>query len=109
MVSDNESICPKCGGILKYYDTVARIIRTKYGVKKRVSIRRLRCLTCRSVHREIPEFIFPHKHYESQIIIGVIDGLISCETLGFEDFPCETTMLRWRLISLSLLLHENPQ
>ena len=29
MVSMNASICPKCGGELKHYDSVQRIIRTK--------------------------------------------------------------------------------
>ena len=28
---------------------------------------------------------------------GVLEGLITCETLGFEDYPCEMTMIRWRL------------
>ena len=31
MISDNQSICPKCGGQLKYYDHVQRLVRTKFG------------------------------------------------------------------------------
>ena len=57
MISDNQSICPKCGGQLKYYDNVQRLIRTKFGNKKRVAIRRLRCCKCHAVHRELPDFI----------------------------------------------------
>lgn len=34
MISDNQSICPKCGGQLKYYDHVQRLVRTKFGNKK---------------------------------------------------------------------------
>ena len=34
MISDNQSICPKCGGQLKYYDNVQRLVRTKFGNKK---------------------------------------------------------------------------
>lgn len=26
MISDNQSICPKCGGQLKYYDHVQRLV-----------------------------------------------------------------------------------
>ena len=63
MISDNQSICPKCGGQLKYYDNVQRLIRTKFGNKKRVAIRRLRCCKCHAVHRELPDFIFPYKQY----------------------------------------------
>lgn len=71
MISDNQSICPKCGGQLKYYDHVQRLVRTKFGNKKWVAIRRLRCCKCHAVHRELPDFIFPYKQYEADIIIGV--------------------------------------
>ena len=37
MISDNQSICPKCGGQLKYYDHVQRLVRTKFGNKKWVA------------------------------------------------------------------------
>ena len=63
MISDNQSICPKCGGQLKYYDHVQRLVRTKFGNKKWVAIRRLRCCKCHAVHRELPDFIFPYKQY----------------------------------------------
>lgn len=104
MISNNESACPKCGGHLKYYDSVKRIVRTKYGRKKKVDIRRLRCCQCRAIHRELPDFIFPYKQYEADIIIGVIESLITSDTLGFEDYPCEMTMIRWRLLSPRLFL-----
>lgn len=95
MVSDNELICPKCGGELKYYDSVQRIVRTKGQGTRWIDIRRLRCVVCRTVHREIPKIIFPYKHYEAEVIVGVLEGFITSETLGFEDFPCEMTMTRW--------------
>ena len=76
MISDNQSICPKCGGQLKYYDHVQRLVRTKFGNKKWVAIRRLRCCKCHAVHRELPDFIFPYKQY---ICIGVCPG-VSCST-----------------------------
>lgn len=47
------------------------------------------------LHRELPSSIIPYKEYESEIIIGVIEGLITPETLGYEDYPCEMTMNRW--------------
>lgn len=104
MISSDESICPKCGGSLKYYDSVKRIVRMKYGRKKRVSIRRFRCQKCNSMHREIPDSIFPYKQYEAEIIIGVLEGFITYETLGFEEYPCEMTMIRWRLFPPTLFL-----
>ena len=104
MISSSKSNCPKCGGQLKYYDSVKRIVRTKYGIKNQVSIRRLRCRKCRALHRELPDFLLPFKQYEAEIILGVIEGLITCDTLGFEDYPCEMTMLRWRAFPPKLFL-----
>ena len=75
MISDNQSICPKCGGQLKYYDHVQRLVRTKFGNKKWVAIRRLRCCKCHAVHRELPDFIFPYKQYAAQMS-AIFDGLI---------------------------------
>ena len=95
MITDNEACCPICGGELKYYDSVRRIVRTKRRVTKRVIIRRMRCQSCNTLHRELPGYILPHKQYEADIIVGVVEGIISCETLGFEDYPCEITMIRW--------------
>lgn len=96
MVYKNQLVCPKCGGELIFYDNVSRIVRTKYRKSKWVRIRRLRCSKCSKIHRELPKFIYPYKQYESEIIIGVIEGLITADTLGFEDYPCEMTMMRWR-------------
>lgn len=96
MVSTDVSICPKCGGGLKYYDRVHRIVRTKARKTWKVPLRRLRCMSCNALHRELPKLIFPYKQYEAEVIVGVLEGLITCETLGFEDYPCEMTMIRWR-------------
>lgn len=95
MIEPNDTICPKCKGELKHYDTVKRIVRTKGRRTKYVYIRRAKCIICSSVHREIPNFIFPYKQYESELIIGVLEGYITPDTLGYEDYPCEMTMKRW--------------
>ena len=88
--------CPKCGGDLKYYDRVTRIVRTKGRKTWKIPMRRLQCTRCGSVHRALPELIFPYKQYEAEVIIGVLEGFITCETIGFEDYPCEMTMVRWQ-------------
>lgn len=48
--------------------------------------------------------MLPYKQYEAEVIIGVLEGLITCETLGFEDYPCEMTMSRWIAQEQQLLL-----
>ena len=103
MISDNELICPCCGGALECYDKVQRIVRTKGRASKCVKIRRLKCVKCGAMHRELPDYILPYKQYETEVIRGVLEGLITCETLGYEDYPCEMTMLRWIMQKTQLL------
>lgn len=95
MTIKDVSACPKCGGTLKYYDNVKRMIRTKGGNKSWTRVKRYKCEVCDAVHRLLPDFIFPYKHYEAEIIQGVVNGTITIETLGFEDYPCEMTIKRW--------------
>lgn len=108
MVMQDQSTCPKCGGELKYYDSVPRLVRTKGRETARVPMRRFRCVHCGAVHRELSELLVPYKQYEAEVIIGVLEGLITCETIGFEDYPCEMTMLRWLSQKAQLLLWRYP-
>lgn len=95
MIRENEVICPLCGGELKYYDRVQRIVRTRYKKVYYIWVRRFRCDDCSKMHRELPELLLPYKHYEKEVIFGVIEGLITPNTLGFEDYPCDATMQQW--------------
>ena len=96
MVFGNDSNCPICNGRLKYYDRVKRIKRTKNRVTTYIYIDRVRCVKCNKIHRLIPTELIPYKQYESEVIFGVKEGLITSDTLGYEDYPCEETMKRWR-------------
>lgn len=95
MVYFGEQLCPVCGGKLKHYDKVKRIIRTKYRRSKWLTIQRLKCGRCGRIHRELPDSIYIYKQYEADVIEGVVEGLITSDTLGFEDYPCEKTMQNW--------------
>lgn len=108
MISRNQWVCPKCGGDLKYYSTVKRIVKSKGGIKKNVLVKRFRCMKCFSVHRQLPPNLLPYKHYEAEIIRGVIRGDITPYNLEYEDYPCETTMNRWMASQkLQILLWRN--
>ena len=104
MVKLGETLCPRCRNPLSYYDTVRRIVRSAGRATHRAYIRRLRCEECGSLHRELPNFIFPYKQYRAEIIRGVIVGLITPETEGCEEYPCEGTMRYWRTRKLHGLL-----
>lgn len=104
MIKYNESACPKCFGGLKYYDTVQRVVRTKGRVTSYVELRRFRCVICRAVHRELPDYLLPYKQYEMEVIKGILEGLITSDTLGYEDYPCSRTMNRWSTQNLQAIL-----
>ena len=87
--------CPYCNESMRQYDKVDRIVIRKYGIKEKKKIVRYRCDYCAVTLRELPDWLLPFKHYDKNIIIGVVEGLITPATLGFEDFPCEITMKRW--------------
>lgn len=91
-----EQFCHICGNALKYYDSVFRIVRSKARKTRHIRVPRFFCPHCGEIHRKLPDDILPYKQYEAEIIRGVIEGLITCETYGFEDYPCEMTMIRWR-------------
>lgn len=95
MILDDSAKCPKCGGQLKHYDTVKRIVRTKGHQTTKIDIWRFKCCQCGAFHRKLPNEIIPYKQYETEVIKGVVEGFITPETLGFEDYPCEMTMRRW--------------
>lgn len=92
----SDYICTKCGGSMRYYDKAKRCIKTKGGVVEWVYVKRYECKKCGKVERKLPKNILPYKHYEKEIIDGVTEGLIDSDTLGYEDYPCEMTMKRWR-------------
>lgn len=60
-------------------------------------IRRLVCAnkSCHRIHRELSDILAPYKHFEADIITGVLDKLIALETKDFEDHPSEATMQQW--------------
>lgn len=95
MSYNNGLNCPHCGGTTQYYDTAKRVIKGKYGKTREAYVRRYRCQRCKEIHRVTPDTLIPFKHYEKEIIQGVLAGIITSETLGFEDYPSEMTMRRW--------------
>ena len=95
MIKENETLCPICNGELHPYGHATRIVRSKYGKRRKIVINRFKCARCGALHNELPEFVKPYVRYERDILEGVLEGLITPETLGFEDYPSELTMHRW--------------
>lgn len=88
--------CNICNKELSHRDYVNRIQKIARGEILWIRIERQYCKDCGTVHRLLPENVLPFKHYEASVIKGVINGDITPDTDGFEDYPCEMTMTRWR-------------
>lgn len=93
--SENSPICPFCQENLRYRDSRPRIRKKEGGRKEQLMIRRFRCSNCHSYHNELPDCLVPYKHYETEVISGVLDKIITPEDLDSEDYPSFGTMLRW--------------
>ncbi len=66
------------------------------GGRQAYQIRRLYCPNCHAYHRELPDLFTPYKQYGTEEISGVLDGTVTAEDEDSSDYPCETTMDRWK-------------
>lgn len=63
--------------------------------KEHLMIRRMKCTGCSSYHNELPDLVTPYKHYQSEVICGVIDEIITPDAEDSEDYPSMRTMILW--------------
>ena len=93
--SENVPGCPYCSGELRYRDSRLRIRKHEGGSRDHLIIRRFRCTACQSYHNELPDVLLPYKHYEAEVVSGVIDGIVTPDDQDSEDYPSFSTMLYW--------------
>lgn len=93
--SRDVSYCPHCGSDLCYRDSCLRIWLKEGHERRTVAIRRLKCPKCGGLHRELPDFLAPYKHYGTEVISGVLDGVVGMDDAE-DDHPCESTMQSWQ-------------
>ena len=89
-------ICMDCGGQIKYYDKVKRKLRIENGKTEIIYIKRYKCVNCGRIHRLLSADILPFKQYSARVILGVLTESITPFCTGYEDYPTELTMKRWR-------------
>ena len=58
-------------------------------------IRRLKYSNCHCLHNELPDCLVPNKHYDAEVISGVIDGVVTAYDEDSADYPSFETMRRW--------------
>lgn len=89
-------VCKYCGGQVKHRDYTNRIVKSTGGKTSIIKIERVICIKCGRLSRVLPDNIEPYKHYDKDIIDGVKEGIIGSDTYGYENFPSENTMKRWK-------------
>ena len=70
-------------------------MKSEGGAKQWLMIRRFRCCRCRKLHNELPDCLTAFKHYKTEVIAGVVDGIVTLDDLDSENYPCVSTMLLW--------------
>ena len=104
MVSNNSNKCPKCNTKLKHRYWTKRICKVAGGIKQWLPVEVMICSVCKKTHRKLPNNLVPYKHYNKEIIVGVLNNAITTYVLDYEDYPCDQTMLRWKSQNLHILL-----
>lgn len=104
----SEFICTTCKkGRLRCRDHVKRICRLEGGETEWFIIPRHQCDNdgCGRMHRMVPDFLVPFKHYKAEIISGVLDGIVTPSDEDSFDQPSENTMKAWNHWLMSNLLN----
>lgn len=91
VISQESVPCPCCVGELRCIGSRLRGCLDAFGTRAILSIRRLRCLTCRKIHHELPDRLVPYKRYEAEVFETAHAG-------GPEAVPGVDllTVCRWR-------------
>ena len=92
-----EYICPTCKkGILVFRDYCRRILRHEADEPEWLQIPHHQCSNpgCGKVHRMLPDFIVPFKHYREETISDAIDGRLSSNET--DDQPSEHLIQLWK-------------
>jgi hypothetical protein len=92
IISEEETACPICVGILVVIGSRRRGQQDSAGNKVTLIIRRLRCLTCRKIHHELPDRVIPYKRYCAETIEKIISGDVDDVCC---DFVTENRIRAW--------------
>ena len=83
---------PCCGEKLKIIGSRRRKSIKSSGEIIILNIRRLRCVHCRKIHHELPDFIVPYKRYE----VDCIESAVSEDRKTADIAADECTFYRWK-------------
>lgn len=84
--------CPCCGERLTIIGSRQRKCMKGSGETIILNIRRLRCILCKKIHHELPDFVVPYKRYEVDCIESTVGG----DPKTSDTAADECTLYRWR-------------
>ena len=93
----SEFLCPVCKeGSLVFRDYCDRSVRYEGGESEMFHIPRHQCNNpkCRKIHRMLPDFMVPHKHYTEDVISDAVSDRLDLNTTN--DAPSPVTIRRWK-------------
>lgn len=93
----SEYLCPVCKeGNLIFRDYCKRLVRHEDDESEWIRIPRHQCDNprCRKLHRMLPDFLVPFKHYSEDVISDAINDRLSLEMTN--DAPSPATIRRWK-------------
>ncbi|MEC0373684.1 MULTISPECIES: DUF6431 domain-containing protein [Paenibacillus] len=93
--------CPCCGGSLSVIGSRKRKLWEASGEQRLLIVRRLRCVTCRKIHHELPNCIVPYKRYES----ACVESVVASEPEEIVVAADHSTLYRWRSWFRSQTVH----
>jgi len=92
-----EYLCPVCKeGNLVFHDYCKRIVRHEDGETEWIRIPRHQCDNprCGKLHRMLPDFLVPFKHYTEEVISDAVNDRLNPEWIN--DAPSPATIRRWK-------------
>ena len=94
IISEEETVCPICAGILKVIGSRRRGQIDVTGDKETLIIRRLRCQTqtCRRIHHELPDRVIPYKRHCAETVENIVNGDVDDVCC---DFVTESRIRAW--------------
>ena len=96
--SSDTCPCPCCQAPLEHRDYRLRITKLEGGEERFLRVERRKCTNggCRRIHTVLPDCLVPYKHCANEVISGVLDEIVTPDDADTEDYPCESTMNRWK-------------
>lgn len=103
VASDDSVRCSRCGGVLLCRDKKMRKYKDTDGTTRQIRIRRMKCMNCKHLHSELPDFLIPYKQHIISVVENYVEETVLGEELLRESIPDSRTRKNWYFWIISIL------